>query len=584
MTEQRDMAGTALRYGPLGLCGAVLLWHSLQYNFVTDDAFISFVYSRNFAEHNSLVFNLGDPVEGYTNFLWTFILGLLMKLGLPPEVTSRLLGTGFAMATLYVSFRLVEWIGRPTGSSADNGSWWDYLAPALLAMSAGFACWSSGGLETQMFTFFIALALYAYTRAEPRWMRVVGGALALAAMTRPEGLMIAGLLAIHRVALNGIRDRRFIPNNEELGCITVFLLLWAPYFVWRWWYYGHPFPNTYYVKAAGEIDPSVKDYDARVISNGLHYLWQWLLQSKLIFVSPIALAGLVVARPRTPRFVFGSAATLVTAIYLYYTVTVGGDFMGLHRFIMPLFFIAAVGVVLGLRLGASLIRPAPSCWFVIAIAALYGVSQYRLTVESLRWGNFKNDNGIDTPAFLAVYTHDRAAVGKHMKHCFRDGDFADFGGVGAQPYYAEVDGLDLFGLVSWDVAHCQPRKNPRAGHNKWASNQLLAKQPRRDGHFCPPRGKSSWSQVDGGPPDFWFARYGMHPNPKPAGGWQGTQRPSKRDYDQVTLHIGCTDEIHSRHADGWKPASPEMKQHGKYYTFYVHKERMKSFKCRGLVK
>ena len=65
------------------VAAAALVAHSLVFNFVTDDAFISFVFSRNLAEHGQLVFNLGEPVEGYTNFLWTVVLGALMKLGHP---------------------------------------------------------------------------------------------------------------------------------------------------------------------------------------------------------------------------------------------------------------------------------------------------------------------------------------------------------------------------------------------------------------------------------------------------------------------------------------------------------------------
>ena len=60
----------------------MLVVHSLAYNFVTDDAYISFVFSRNLAEHGQLSFNLGQPVEGYTNFLWTVILGALMVVGI----------------------------------------------------------------------------------------------------------------------------------------------------------------------------------------------------------------------------------------------------------------------------------------------------------------------------------------------------------------------------------------------------------------------------------------------------------------------------------------------------------------------
>ena len=130
-----DARITLARYGPLAACAAVLVWHSLQYRFVTDDAFISFVYSRNLAEHGELVFNQGmDPVEGYTNFLWTILLGLLMVVGLLPEITSLVLGTGFAIGTLVVVHRTSAHIWR--GRSA-----WDLVAPTLLALSAGFACW-----------------------------------------------------------------------------------------------------------------------------------------------------------------------------------------------------------------------------------------------------------------------------------------------------------------------------------------------------------------------------------------------------------------------------------------------------------
>ncbi|HET6614200.1 MAG TPA: hypothetical protein VFG83_19510, partial [Kofleriaceae bacterium] len=171
-----------VRWVPLCAIAAALVWHSLQFNFVTDDAYISFVYARNFAEHGQLVFNTGlAAVEGYTNFLWTILLGGLMVVGIPPTVSSLVLGTGFAIGTLVVAFRLTQRLfGEASG--------WDYLAPAFLAASSGFACWSSGGLETQMFTFWVALAFFRYTAgdSEPRRLGALGVILALAAMTRPE--------------------------------------------------------------------------------------------------------------------------------------------------------------------------------------------------------------------------------------------------------------------------------------------------------------------------------------------------------------------------------------------------------------
>jgi hypothetical protein len=423
-----------------------------------------------------------------------------------------------------------------------------------------------------MFTFFVSAALLEYGRgdSDQRALRRMATYLALAAMTRPEGLLVLGVLGLHRLALNLIRDRRWVPTNYELTAIGTFALIFGPYFAWRWWFYGHPFPNTYYVKAAGEaLGP---DFGAKMLSNGLHYVWQWARQTGVVWVSPIIVLGLVAHKPRVRGFALGTATLVLGAVYLAYTVKVGGDFMGLHRFIMPVFVLCALGLTLGLawlagRVPEGRARLGTGVGAAVVVAAVFGWFQLRLTVESLRWGNFKSDNGIDTPAYLAAYTNDRVLIGKHMKACFRPDDFSVFGGVGAKPYFAEARGIDVFGLVSWDIAHCQPRSRPRAGHTKWGESALLAVQPRADGHHCPPHradGKThDWSKVSGGPPDFWFACYSLHGDPKRPGG-MCSPMPAHQ-YEQVTLHIAG------------------LAERGEYYTFWIHKARRATFQCPGLV-
>jgi arabinofuranosyltransferase len=534
-----------LRWAPLVACAAVLVWHSLQYDFVTDDAYISFVFSRNFAEHGELTFNLGEPVEGYTNFLWTFVLGVLMKLGIAPELSSRVLGTACAIATLAVAYRLTDRLLRR--DPAPRAGAWAYLPPLLLALSSGYACWSSGGLETQLFTLLVTLAIDAYaasaTPGDGYRLRAMGVFLALAAMTRPEGLLVAAVLGGHRLVTNIALQRRLLPDRHELSALGAFLLLWAPWFAWRWWYYGWPFPNTYYVKAAGALaDPRL---GAQIWDNGWYYLKRWLEQTGLLYAFPLVLAGLVGARPRSERFAYGTAAALLAAVYLVYTASVGGDFMGLHRFIMPVFVIAAVGLALGLELVTRRLPPrvrqiAAPVLAAIIIAA-FAFSQIRLTHESLRWGNFANDRGIDTPAFLIVYTEDRATIGRAMKDCFRPDDFSIVGGAGAQPYEGRMRGIDVFGLVSSRIAHEEPRIRARAGHTKWGSDRLLAEHD----------------------PEFVFSCYDIHRDPTKhgargcAGFWLG------RGYELVTMHI------------------PGLRERGEYYTFLAKKER--AFQCPGRV-
>ncbi len=726
------------RWIALAVAGCVLIAHSLLYNFVTDDAYISFVYSRNFAEHGELAFNLGDPVEGYTNFSWTVLLGLLMKLGIVPEISSRVLGTLCGLGTLYVVMRTMERVlGRTT---------WTAIPSLLLAFSAGFACWTSGGLETQLFTLLVIASLDAVVAAvtEPRALRRAAICLALAAMTRPEGPLVAavlgvvwlahlwferrtrvpvavaiaksapdprivravsivaavlfacmfvgaigvatsygafsaavgvpvvplivllgllgislfGLLACTRtgpralrqiggallvlgglVMLGAIRvplDAVVIQNRAmpiallsiavgaaalglaftsaqrlraELIAAAWFVGLWAPWFLWRWWYYGYPFPNTYYVKAAGPwTNP---DFSSQMLGHGFHYVWVWLVQTRLLYAAPLLLLGVFAIKPRTPRFVLGASCALLLLVYLAYTISVGGDFMGLHRFILPLFVLAAIAVVLGLEwliqflpeeevvfpgsllaLGALLVVFAgavsyaiviapdalaalsharisdPRLWLPvlavggtiailittrgrrrgIAVAAcnllvcVFATGQLELTTRSLDPKNLAADRGvIDTPAFLIVYTEDRAKIGKAMAPCFRDDDFSIVGGAGAQPYFGRMHGIDVFGLVSDKIAQREPRSRARSGHTKWGSEPLLAEYD----------------------PDFVFSCYRIHrtaaqPQLPCAGFWL------HRGFEHVTLKI------------------PGMEEQGEYYTFLAKKDR--AFQCPNRVR
>jgi hypothetical protein len=205
----------------LVLAAVALVAHSLVFNFVTDDAFISFVYAKNFAQHGQLVFNLGEKaVEGYTNFLWTVLLGGLLKLGLPPEIMSRVLGTAVAIAT----FGTAAWLSRRL--RAGHWSPWDALPALILAGVPGYACWSSGGLETQMFTFLVTLgaALYLDDLLDGRAPRARSGVVfGIAALTRPEGALFFALTGAHRAFL--CVARRTLPTRGDLLAAAVFLAL-----------------------------------------------------------------------------------------------------------------------------------------------------------------------------------------------------------------------------------------------------------------------------------------------------------------------------------------------------------------------
>ncbi len=95
---------------------ALLGWLAAVSWFLTDDAFINFRYVRNLLEGHGLVFNPGERVEGYSNFLWTLELAFIWRtLGIPPEAAAPWLSVAFTAGTIGA---LLWWIFRLTGRMA----------------------------------------------------------------------------------------------------------------------------------------------------------------------------------------------------------------------------------------------------------------------------------------------------------------------------------------------------------------------------------------------------------------------------------------------------------------------------------
>ena len=128
---------------------ALLYWMADVAWFLTDDAFISFRYVRNLLEGHGLVFNPGERVEGYSNFLWVLELAALWgAFGLRPEHAAPWLSVSFTAGTLAA---MLWWVARLPSLPHRRLAGW--MALGLVCSSATFAVWTSGGgLETRQLT------------------------------------------------------------------------------------------------------------------------------------------------------------------------------------------------------------------------------------------------------------------------------------------------------------------------------------------------------------------------------------------------------------------------------------------------
>ena len=319
----------------------LLAWTAAESWFLTDDAFVSFRYARNLLEGHGLVFNRGEYVEGYTNFLWTLELAALWGFfGLRPEHAAPWLSAACTAATVAA---LLWWAARlPELKQRKLTAW---MALGLLCSSATFAAWTSGGgLETRQFTLFTVLAVVCLSlyRRSRRGLTAASLSLAAAALTRPEGLLIAAccfawFAAQRLLDAAGIENAR--PRLDRPGLLRLalpFAVLIGGHFLFRYAYYGEWLPNTYYAK---HVRPWYE--------MGFVYLWAAALETGLYLLLPLAWAGMR-ARLRESRDAIYALPLLLVGLHMAYVARIGGDHFAYRPldFYWPLLALpAAAGIV-----------------------------------------------------------------------------------------------------------------------------------------------------------------------------------------------------------------------------------------------
>jgi arabinofuranosyltransferase len=297
-----------------------------------------------------------------------------------------------------------------------------------------------------MFTFFVTLGATLYLTERQAHAAIAFG---LAALTRPEGILFFALTGLHHL----LTRRRF--GKAELKWILIFAAIVVPHLLWRRLYYGWWLPNTFYIKSSGGQGTWAQGgYYLRRFAEDFH-LWAF------------AAAALLATRLRS--YVF-----LVGGVFCVYVASVGGDFMGLYRFALPIVPLLFVAAALGVRPLLERLPAAPA-WVALLLAA-HAWHARRVDDHAIHY--IGADRGIDTPGYLRWYTADRAAIGKWFGAHVQPDDYAAVGGAGAQVWYSHIQSLDCFGLSDAYIAHKLPARSNRPGHQKYATDEyILSKNP-----------------------------------------------------------------------------------------------------------
>jgi hypothetical protein len=253
---------------------AILITHINEYIFKCDDAFISFRYAKNLASGIGLVFNAGEKVEGYTNFLWVIILSLFSLIGIAPEQMALILSIAISMGLLGIFI----YFNRRWFSSGD-ADLFVYIAPLFLVLNRTYAVWSTGGLETALFAMIIfgAIAFLIEPLKNNRHLRWSALLFSLAALTRPEGILLFGSFFGYYFLISK-KDRNAV--RPILKSSLLFIAIIGLHFIFRLIYYGYPLPNTFYAK----VTESWIDVGLFYMLTFIHEYGLYLLIVPIIFI------------------------------------------------------------------------------------------------------------------------------------------------------------------------------------------------------------------------------------------------------------------------------------------------------------
>jgi len=435
----------------IGVAVFLFLVHAVFFKrYITDDAFISFRYLDNFLQGLGLVYNAGERVWGYTNFLWIIVLAPFVKMGLDPLFVSRVFGLLFNSASLVLVMTFYS-------KSKPELRRWNWAAGFLLASSGAFTVQSLSGLETSLFTFLVLLITrnYMLYLKDEKINRLYGIGLcaAAAAMTRPEGYFVFGLIFLHFVYEH--RTRR-----EELWtlmktALPVFSGIMSVFLLWAFLYYGAFWPNSITAKVGMSWEQ---------IQRGLHYFMVFALDHPF---PPLFLALSFLFFKKTEaihRFLL-----LVCLFFSLFNITVGGDFMIGYRLFHVMITCSYLLVPFVISSFHDRIRSftlSPQRVVYVLISGLLAVNlSLSILDPHIRYANRQD------------YVQNGIKVGKWMRENFKPDSLLATNDAGTIAYFSRLPIIDMMGLNDKVIAHRKDIPRLWKGNEKGYGRYVLARKP-----------------------------------------------------------------------------------------------------------
>jgi len=451
--RESGVGAIVLGAGAVFIFSLLFAWSAGQ---IWEDYFITFRSSRNLVEGLGLVYQAGERVHTFTSPLGVLVPALGYRIFPSDEGPIWFLRVVSACALAGTAALLARHAVEQGWSRA---LWW--LVLCLSVLEAKTVAFSTNGMESALLVFFAALAWREITRLGGP--RVVSLAIAAGGLmwTRPDACVLLAAM------LGGwwlFGDRRFEREVWRGGWARALLfgaLLYLPWFIWAWSYYGSPVPQTIVAKSAlapegaGLLRMLAAPLRCLVSETALDGLFApvyanaggWprdLLNVARLLARLSAFLWLLPTLPRATRA--ASFAVLVGAVYFH-------QIMPYPWYYPPWTLLGAIALVGAAASFGDRVTPRVHSSGSIALAVV-GICSVLLT-------------GVQAHALRVQQTtieeHGRKQIGLWLREHARPGDRVFLEPIGYVGYFSQLKILDYPGLCAPEVSALI-----RDGHRSYA--------------------------------------------------------------------------------------------------------------------
>lgn len=290
------------------------VYKGIRYFALFDDSMIPMRYAKNFAAGNGWVYNVGEYIEGYTDFLWAFYMYLIhllpihtSKLPLLVTLTNLL----FLICHIYITKKTISILLNKYNIEkyVNNDLIWIFSI-VFIGFFYALIFWSLLGLEVGVICLIISYIQYIILKYKVNDIKLITNLSILSSilfLLRMDNIIYVGAIYIYLFFFEGKKWKFFIFPIVSILISIIGLTLF------RFIYYEELLPNTFYLKVAIET----KDR----IFYGFKSIMDTLKESMGVICIIIIFS--IILLKTTIKEIYLSI--IILSVSILYTIYIGGD-------------------------------------------------------------------------------------------------------------------------------------------------------------------------------------------------------------------------------------------------------------------